>query len=232
MLRVYADVREKQSGIPEILKELGSIVIYEQLTVGDYIIASDVAVERKSVLDLVNSVFDRRFFDQLSRLTSSYPEVILLIEGDLQSIKQFTSKWKSVNSSLVSAVIDYGVKVLYSADKRESAEILFSIAKRFQESETKRSITLHDKPKFQSLSDMQLYVVESLPKIGEKTATKLLSEFSTIRRICESSVTELEKVIGSRKKAELLFKLFNSPYVKKAEKTTVSLLDYLEEDER
>jgi ERCC4-type nuclease len=231
MLRIYADVREKQSGVPEILKELGVVVIYEQLTVGDYVISNDVVVERKNVIDLVNSIFDKRFFDQLKRLTSSYREAILLIEGDLQWIRQLTAKWKSVNSSLVSAAVDFDLKILYSTDKRESAEILSSLARKFQDARKESPITLHDKPKFESLADMQLYVVESFPKIGEKTAVKLLSEFNSIRRICNASVTDLEKVIGSRKKAELIFKLFNSPFAKKSDKSFASLLDYFEGEE-
>ncbi|TRN00095.1 multidrug MFS transporter, partial [Sulfolobus sp. E1] len=72
VIRIYVDDREKASGIPELLKELGLIVIFSQLEVADYVVADGVAIERKSVPDLINSIFDKRFFDQISRLSDSY----------------------------------------------------------------------------------------------------------------------------------------------------------------
>ncbi|MEM3947070.1 MAG: ERCC4 domain-containing protein, partial [Metallosphaera sp.] len=72
MPRIYVDSREFQSGIPDLLKELGAILFTQQLSVGDYVVSEGVAVERKSVYDLINSIYDKRFFDQLSRLREAY----------------------------------------------------------------------------------------------------------------------------------------------------------------
>ncbi|BCS92065.1 3'-flap repair endonuclease Xpf [Metallosphaera javensis (ex Sakai et al. 2022)] len=229
MLRIYADSREKQSGIPDLLRDLGALVFLQQLTVGDYIVADGVAVERKNVFDLMNSVFDKRFFDQLKRLKDVYSRVFILIEGDLEGAKAITTKWKLFNSALVSATVDYGVNILYSVDKRESAEILVALAKRYQEMRVEKPIVLHDKPKFESLDEMQLYLVQSLPNVGGKIALRLLTEFSTIRNICNSSIADLERVMKSRKKAELLYKIFNTKFSDNSEKKSASLTDFVEE---
>ncbi|BDC19321.1 multidrug MFS transporter [Acidianus sp. HS-5] len=230
MLRIYVDDREKNSGIPEILKSDGVAVIIEQLDVADYVLADGVAVERKSVSDLVNSVFDKRFFDQINRLTSAYENAFLLVEGNLNRIREITERWKAINSALISIIVDYNVKVVYSSDKRDSAEVLVKLAEKFQGNEgRKRTINLHDKPKFESIKDIQLYVVESLPNIGEVNAKKLLEKFSTIRNICNASISDLERVLGSRKRAEELYKILITPYSPESSNsnTKKSLMDFI-----
>nr|WP_152940159.1 3'-flap repair endonuclease Xpf [Acidianus ambivalens] len=230
MLRIYVDNREKNSGIPEILKDMGISVIIEQLDVADYVLADGVAVERKSVSDLVNSVFDKRFFDQINRLTSAYETSFLLIEGNLNRIREITEKWKAINSALISIIVDYDVKVVYSSDKRDTAEVLVKLAEKFQEhGGKKRIINLHDKPKFESIKDIQLYVVESFPNIGEVNAKKLLEKFSTIRNICNASISDLEKVLGSRKRAEELYKILITPYSPQSSNSNnkKSLMDFI-----
>ncbi|MFP3162711.1 MAG: 3'-flap repair endonuclease Xpf [Acidianus hospitalis] len=230
MLRIYVDNREKNSGIPEILKDIGISVIIEQLDVADYVLADGVAVERKSVSDLVNSVFDKRFFDQINRLTSAYETSFLLIEGNLNRIREITEKWKAINSALISIIVDYDVKVIYSSDKRDTAEVLVKLAEKFQEhGGKKRIINLHDKPKFESIKDIQLYVVESFPNIGEVNAKKLLEKFSTIRNICNASISDLERVLGSRKRAEELYKILITPYSPQSSNSNnkKSLMDFI-----
>jgi DNA excision repair protein ERCC-4 len=230
MLRIYVDNREKNSGIPEILKDMGISVIIEQLDVADYVLADGVAVERKSVSDLVNSVFDKRFFDQINRLTSAYETSFLLIEGNLNRIREITEKWKAINSALISIIVDYDVKVIYSSDKRDTAEVLVKLAEKFQEhGGKKRIINLHDKPKFESIKDIQLYVVESFPNIGEVNAKKLLEKFSTIRNICNASISDLERVLGSRKRAEELYKILITPYSPQSSNSNnkKSLMDFI-----
>lgn len=234
VLRIYADDREKVSGIPELLKELGVVVILTQLSVADYVISENVAVERKAVTDLVNSVFDKRFFDQLNRLSEAYNNPILIIEGDISIIRNITEKWRAINNALIAATIDYNMKVLYSRDRRDTAEILKKLAEKYQlEYNYGRRINLHNKSKLENISDIQLYIVESFPYIGATLAEKLLTKFSTIQNICNASIADLEKAIGSRKKAEDIYKILRTPYLKSSnasnnnKKKSSSLFDFL-----
>jgi DNA excision repair protein ERCC-4 len=229
MLRIYVDEREKNSGIPDLLKQMGILVIFQNLSVGDYIISDDVVIERKSVEDLVSSVFDKRLFDQIERLSEVYPEPILLIEGDLSKIRMITDRWKAINNALISTAIDYNIKVLYSRDREDSAEIIKKVAERIQNRSSKRIISLHHKPKFESLNEVQRYIVESFPNIGSTLANKLLEKFGTIYNICNASITDLEKVIG-RKKAEDMYRILRTPYLSNKinkDKKNKSLIDFL-----
>lgn len=56
--RVVADEREKASGVPEELSKLNVRVYFSRLPVADYVLSPELAVERKSVRDLVSSVYD------------------------------------------------------------------------------------------------------------------------------------------------------------------------------
>ena len=61
-VRIVADEREKNSQVPNLLKIMGVFVDYEQLAVGDYIVSSETVIERKTVYDLISSVYDGRLF--------------------------------------------------------------------------------------------------------------------------------------------------------------------------
>jgi len=63
-LRIIVDERERKSGIPELLKSIGLNLEMKTLPIGDYIVAPETIVERKSIRDLMASVFDGRLFDQ------------------------------------------------------------------------------------------------------------------------------------------------------------------------
>jgi DNA excision repair protein ERCC-4 len=79
-LRMVIDERERKSGIPDLLKQIGVKVEMMNLPVGDYIIASETVVERKSVSDFISSVFDGRLFDQCNRLKEHFEHPAILIE--------------------------------------------------------------------------------------------------------------------------------------------------------
>ncbi len=213
MLRIYADEREIQSGIPSLIKERGATVILQTLSVGDYIAGEGVAIERKSVRDLVNSVFDKRFFDQLSRMTQTYPVSFLLIEGDMGRIRQITEKWKAINGAVLTAILDFKVSVIYSGSKDETAEIIVKIAGRFQtDGDQSHGITLHDKRKLSSLEDFQEYILESFPSVGSNIAKKIMEKFNSIEDFCNASVSELERAVGSRKRAEMIYLIIHSKF--------------------
>ena len=63
-LRIVVDEREKKSGIPDLLKEIGINLEIKTLPIGDYIVAPETVVERKTISDLISSIFDGRLFDQ------------------------------------------------------------------------------------------------------------------------------------------------------------------------
>ena len=66
-VRVVADERERNSRIPELVREAGASVDFAQLPVGDYIVSPEEVVERKTVRDLISSIYDGRLYIQCAQ---------------------------------------------------------------------------------------------------------------------------------------------------------------------
>ncbi|HYY67718.1 MAG TPA: ERCC4 domain-containing protein, partial [Nitrososphaeraceae archaeon] len=81
--RIVVDERERKSGIPDLLLQAGAIIDFAQLKVGDYIVSPETAVERKTIQDLLNSIYDGRLFVQCSQLNEHYVKPILIVEGNI-----------------------------------------------------------------------------------------------------------------------------------------------------
>src|SRR3989337_4183530 len=89
-LRIIVDEREKKSGIPDLLKAVGVNIEMKMLPLGDYIVAPETVVERKTINDLVSSIFDGRLFDQCTRLKQHFHNPIILMEGTVVEIEKIT----------------------------------------------------------------------------------------------------------------------------------------------
>jgi DNA excision repair protein ERCC-4 len=59
-LRIIVDEREKKSGIPDLLKSIGLNIEMKTLPIGDYIVAPETIVERKSIRDLMDFLINVR----------------------------------------------------------------------------------------------------------------------------------------------------------------------------
>ncbi|MGC9047198.1 MAG: ERCC4 domain-containing protein [Caldisphaera sp.] len=212
-LRVYADTREEQSGIPRILESYGIIVIRRQLEEGDYIIPDMVIIERKSSYDFIKSLFDGRLFDQAKRLYQKYQNIIYIVEGDFKKvILSWENREKQIESALISLIIDFNVKILWSIDTQSTANYIVAILKKsLSNKESAGDFIIHKKPKIDENREWQLYIIQSFPGVGDKTAEKILDHFGTLEKFFNSSIAELSKIIGE-KKASKIKELMKLPY--------------------
>lgn len=218
MVKIYADVRERESEVPRYLSEMGVTVVFRQLDVGDYVVAEGVVAERKSVGDLAKSVFDGRFFDQLSRLTRSAERCFLVVEGDLGRLRYATSNYRAVLAALYYSSVVSRVPVVYTDGPRHTAEVLKYLATKLSESRGVPSAASipRGKPRSAEVGEWQLYVVSALPGVGPKTAERLLRRFGSVRRVFEASPAELASVEGvSEERAGFIYRVLNEPYVRR-----------------
>ncbi|MCS7106864.1 MAG: helix-hairpin-helix domain-containing protein [Acidilobaceae archaeon] len=221
-LRIYADYREEQSGIPALLEKMGVIVIRENLSVGDYLLPGDVVVERKTAEDYINSLHDGRLFDQVRRVLEVYDNLLLIVEGDLEREARLRGREKHVTSSIASLLLE-SVKVVSSSGPRYTAHLLEALAKKSSETRGKR-VVIHRKPKLESTREWQIYVISSFPGVGEKMAEKILEHYKTVEAFCLSSISELQRVVGE-KRAERIKTILKARYGEE-EKRGRSLDDY------
>ncbi|MCE4618175.1 MAG: helix-hairpin-helix domain-containing protein [Desulfurococcales archaeon] len=223
---IYADVREERSGIPDILRSSNLMVVLKQLSLGDYVVSDQIVVERKSASDFARSLFDGRLFDQARRLTEHYPIVIYVVEGNPLRLYRYRNKVKQLTAAISSLIIDFNSRVIYSEGPWHTAMIIESLAKRV--AQTRRSVVLHKKPKLSSTREWQLYIVESFPGIGPKTAERILEAFGSIERFVNASIVELSKIPGiGEKKAETIKRILKSPYKPGGRKRGGTLEDFV-----
>ena len=192
-LRIVVDEREKKSGIPDLLKGIGISLEIKMLPVGDYIVAPDTVVERKTISDLISSIFDGRLFDQCNRLKEHYQFPILLIEGDIDEIEELTENPLIFYGAISSIAIDFKIPVIHTPNASHTSKLLISMCSR---KDASKGPFIKKIRKSRDIQKQQLSVLCSLPGVGEKTAIRMLEKFGTPLMVLSSSITELSKVGG------------------------------------
>lgn len=199
MIRIVVDKRERRSGIPDILRELGVLVDFRVLNVGDYVVSPECAIERKNATDFVGSVYSGRVFDQAHMLSRTFRFPIIVVEGDVREASRKIRPsvyW----GALASISFRFGCAALFTADRRESARLIYTIAKRRTFGKSVGPLIKRAR-KRGALYEKQLGVLCSIPEIGPKTADRLLRKFGTVQRVITASEAELATVakIGKRR---------------------------------
>ncbi|MBI3842793.1 MAG: heavy metal resistance protein CzcA [Thaumarchaeota archaeon] len=192
-LRMIVDKRERKSGIPDLLRAVGVKVELRNLPVGDYIVAPETVVERKSVHDLVSSVFDGRLFDQCNRLKEHFEHPSILMEGSLDKIEQIIENPLVFYGAISAVVLDYKIPIIPTPSASHSAKLLISMCAR---QATSKGPFLKKIKKSDDLQKQQLSVLCSLPGVGEKLATRMLERFGTPSKTLNASFTDLSKIKG------------------------------------
>lgn len=192
-LRIVVDEREKKSGIPDLLRAVGINLEIKTLPVGDYIVAPETIVERKSVSDLISSIFDGRLFDQCSRLKEHFANPVILMEGNVEEIEQIVENPLVFYGAVSAVAIDFKIPIVPTPSATHSAKLLVSMCSR---KESLRGPFLKKIKKSDDMSRQQLSVLCSLPGIGEKLATRMLAKFGSPSKTLNASLAELAKVEG------------------------------------
>jgi DNA excision repair protein ERCC-4 len=212
-VKVVADERERPSGVPDELAKLGVRVYFTNLPVADYVLSPEVAVERKTVADLISSVYDSRIFYQAAKMSSSYAKPFLLIEGDSKRVSELASNLKSYYGAIASVSIAYGPRMLFTANKKETAIAISELARHVRAkplSAQAREVA----PKGKSFEQQQVYLISSLPGVGGKLARRLLNRYGTPRRVMNLTEGELSMVPGiGWKRAEKIEHLLDEKHV-------------------
>ncbi|VDK84748.1 unnamed protein product [Litomosoides sigmodontis] len=82
--KVIVDMREFRSELPTVLYKRGIDLLPATIEVGDYILSPNIAVERKSLDDLTQSLHSGRIFKQIEQMLRHYRNVVLLIEANIK----------------------------------------------------------------------------------------------------------------------------------------------------
>lgn len=202
---IVCDHREQAGKVIKELGEKGAKISLKQLTVADFILSDRIAAERKSIPDFLQSMIDGRLFTQMTALKDAYELPLVILEGDLNELYNSRNIHENAIMGALSAVaLDFRIPVLFTKDPKETAAMLFVIAKREQFGKTKE-IKLQEGSKGFSLAQRQQFIVESLPLVGPTLAKSLLAQLGSVRNVMLASEEELQEVekIGEKKAKEI-----------------------------
>ncbi|MEM3406867.1 MAG: ERCC4 domain-containing protein [Nitrososphaerota archaeon] len=208
---ILIDYREKESGIPRILMNKNIPISFENLEIGDYIIG-DIVIERKTSKDFIASIFDGRIFEQANKITSFTNKSILLIEGNLNNELEYIKNKNSIYGALLSLILSYNFKIIYSNDTEETANILEIIHKHGKYEKINKTF-IKPKKKTDSIAEQQINIIASIPFIGEKYAERLLKNLKTIKNIVNATPQTLTLLANiPPKNAHKIWLILNKEY--------------------
>lgn len=192
-LRIVVDEREKKSGIPKLLKSTGLNVEITTLSIGDYIVGPETVVERKSISDLLSSIFDGRLFDQCDRLKEHFKYPVLLMEGDVDEIGNMTENPFIFYGAVSTIALEFKIPVIPTPNADHTVKLLISMC-------SKKGLSkgpfLKKIKKSNDVQKQQLSFLASLPGVGEKLAVRMLERFETPLDVVTASTADLAKVSG------------------------------------
>ena len=223
-VRIVVDERERNSNIPVLLKNAGAVIDFAQLKVGDYIVSSETAVERKTVHDLLSSIYDGRLFVQCSDLVKYYQKPLLVVQGNIaelgetseamedpDDIKLHTERMSLAYDALITVATEFRIPIIHTPSAEQTAQLLVTLVNRSLQEAKATGPLLRKIKKENPIQIQQLSVLASLPGVGEKLAARMLKKFHTPIRALNASAAELATIPGfGLTRAERVRKVLNT----------------------
>jgi DNA excision repair protein ERCC-4 len=209
MLSIVADVYERASGVPQLLRELGATVETRALTRGDYVVGPETIVERKSVGDLHATIDAGRFWSQMKKIRAAGRCPYLLLEGP--SLYRGRVLESSVRS-LCLAVSDLGITIIRTEDTRDTARWLTALAIRRQDGAIRDRPTYAQRPQSVDVSPSEA-ALACAPGVSVETARSVLTRFGSLREVGDASLEDLQALpeVGIRR-ATAIAALIHDPW--------------------
>ncbi len=218
-MTIFIDQRERSSGIEKELAKRNLEFEIKSLVSADYILQTTtrglkpvaIGIERKTKQDFLNSIIDKRLFQQMLALKENFKISLLILEGKENLFSLRNIHPNAIRGAILSITLDYSIPIIETKNISDTAAFLETLSKRLES--PIKDISLQQKRKGLTLKEQQEFFISSLPNIGSKTSKELLKEFKTIKALINSTEKELKEVnnIG-KEKAKKLFSLFNSEY--------------------
>jgi ERCC4-type nuclease len=203
MPRIVCDVHEIRSGVPAHLAGLGAEVEIRALERGDYSVAVNALVERKTIPDLHSSIVKGRFWAQIAKIRLARRSYLLLEGRSLYS----GSVAKEAVRGLCVAVADLGVTIVRTENARDTAAWLIEIAA--------GGAPIRDRPVFaqrpQSTENAPaVTALAAAAGVSVETARAVLERFQTLLAVGQATIDDLRAVPGvGAKRAEAISDLFH-----------------------
>ncbi|XP_075283427.1 Fanconi anemia group M protein isoform X2 [Opisthocomus hoazin] len=205
-LCVLADSREISSGAAVIsaLKAVHGVKVQVcSLSSSDYVVSNRMAVERKSLSELLNSVNRSKVAQRIQRLQSMFERICVIVEkdrikpGEMSRFFQRTQYYDGVLSALVQA----GVRILFSSCQEETAGLLKDLA--LVEQRKNAAIRVPTEVEGHRRDMLNFYL--SIPNLSYVAALNMCHYFDSVKRMANSSPPDIAAgaQVGPQKAEEI-----------------------------
>ncbi|GAM28145.1 hypothetical protein SAMD00019534_113210, partial [Acytostelium subglobosum LB1] len=226
--KVIVDSHEFKSSLPVALQGAGFEIVPKSLESGDYVITPSIAIERKSIPDLVGSFQSGRLYAQIEAMSRLYRNPVLLIEYD--NNQPFTSLMTpeephlpyisqySLSSKLVQLARAFPrLRILWS----RSAYSTVGIYKRLKKGNVEPDPdAIKEVPEENDASNGgggggtnyhygPQDVLRKLPGITELNIKRVMDGVRDLHQLAQQSLEELCNLLGSSECGRQLFDFFN-----------------------
>lgn len=228
--RVIVDVREFRSSLPSLLHGRSIDTVPCMLTVGDYVLSTDICVERKSVRDLISSFKDGRLYSQAETMLQHYKSPMLLIEFDQNkafTLEPFADLTLSGGSSLASlnpnASSDLQSKlvlltlafprlrIIWSSSPYQTAEIFEELKKQQPEPDPMRAVQIGleagEEAEQQTYNLAPQDMLRAVPGVTAKNVGKLVFEVENMHQLANMGEEDIAAIVG-KEAARQMYRFF------------------------
>ena len=190
----------------------------EWLEIGDYVF-NDVCFEAKSSFDFLQSVMNKRLWNQLDNMDRAFDNNVVIVYGDFKSAfdsykaygqGHFNTVSNKFHGAMGKILLDLDSSILWGKDAKTAAHMICVVCKMQPIARDVYNPRLI-KQKRISTTDLRLDVLTTIPGISEKKAKLLIDEFGSIMEIGETPPSEIAMLDGFGKVlAERIHELLNS----------------------
>lgn len=202
-MQVLIDDREKDNERIDTIQKYYANTEVARLPVGDIIFLQEdnpsIAFEIKTWQDFIGSIKNRRIQQEVLSMKEQYPYSFVMIYDNGKWNKKYTHASNvQIQSNIVSIMQRYKVPVVISKDLNE---LIISLEA------CKRAVNKSNEPispptvRNKSSNEM-INVLIGLPKVGDKTARKLLDKFNKPSNVFNATEEELDEIKGLTKTAK------------------------------
>ncbi|KAI8332645.1 hypothetical protein BC941DRAFT_436197 [Chlamydoabsidia padenii] len=205
---VIVDMREFRSSLPPILYSQGVKIIPCTLQVGDYILAPDVCVERKSISDLIQSLNSGRLYSQCESMKIHYKIPILLIEFDqnksfsLQNVLDIKENIVATDLSSKLTLLTLAfptLRIIWSSSPQETTIIFKQLKESHDEPIVEEAVLIGaDNPNQAntSINATPEDILRSMPGVTSKNYWLIMNKVTNLEALAKMKEKDIQDIIG------------------------------------
>ena len=204
-MKLIIDSRENSNLYEFIVSEASKMNIPTEkqwLEIGDYVF-SDMAFECKSAVDFLQSVINKRLWNQIDNMDRHYEHSFVIIHGSLKDVLQYNKfvKMDIPQNLLINKFyggigkisLDTDCSVMWFENEKLAAKIILTLCKMRP---IDRKVISPSLLKRFTTEDLRVNLLCSIKGVSESKAKKLMAAYGSIMEIGEAPIGEMTNIEG------------------------------------